>query len=406
MSDRQLEFFGEMSVAVLDDAPPFIHLEDAGALGEMSTEDVPLAAGVDLAALQAGDTDPMQVIVELSAGKSKRGWNYGQKVLERYHSEIQAGGLPGYLGHQKPEDVSSQFPTPVTHWVGSKLVGSKLYMRGVVDKAADDLKRWIRSKRITTTSIFGIPKLVRSTTGEVQVVDFDPISNDWTPLKRNGMSTRLVYTGEMDRLLKEGEEPQGEQDAGPSEGGLMNFAEIMQKLRDVGAGPAKVIEAMGWEPTQVLGEMSIDYATAAPIIDKAAFEKGEQASKVVGEIAKLAGVEDFEKLPETVKAWKEGADNVAKETFEKRRDKVVGELVANEKGQKLVTRLMRIEETASDDDIKKAVGELLEDDFVKEQLAAFGGATKPALNPSGETKSGETTETKLPDGVERQRVSI
>lgn len=44
--------------------------------GEMRLDDIPLAAGVDVNELKKGDEDPLEVVVEIPASKSKRGWNY------------------------------------------------------------------------------------------------------------------------------------------------------------------------------------------------------------------------------------------------------------------------------------------------------------------------------------------
>lgn len=391
--------------AVLDATA--VHLDNAGVLGEMSAEDVPLGAGGQerVAALQEGDTDPMQVVVEVKAGKSKRGWNYRRKVLERIHGEVMNGGLPGYLGHQKADDVATEFPNPVTHWVGAKLAGETLYLRGVVDKAADSLKRWIRAKSVTQTSIFGIPKLARSTNGEIDVVDYEPISNDWTPLKRAGMDTRIVYSGEMDRRLQEGEVPQGEQnDPNPKgESIVETFDQVMEKLRSIGAGPRAVIKALGWDAKTVIGEMDVDLATAGPLIDKDGFEKSQSAVKLVGELKEALDCDDDAKLVDTAKELKKSADAGVTETFEKRRDKVLGEMVKNEKAHPLFQRLLKVETSATDEDIKKAIGELQEDDFVKQQMTTLSGFGKQTFNPapSGETKNSSTQEDALPDGFER-----
>lgn len=398
--------------AVLDATA--VHLDDAGVLGEMAAADVPLGAGGEarLTALQAGDTDPMQVVVEIRAGKSKRGWNYRSKVLERIHGEVLNGGLPGYLGHQKADDVATEFPEPVTHWIGAKIVGEVLYLRGVIDQQAGNLKRWIRAKAVTQTSIFGIPKLSRSANGEIEVVDYEPISNDWTPLKRAGMDTRIVYAGEMDRRLREGEFPQGEQnDPNPKgESIVENFEQLMDKLRQIGAGPKAVIKALGWEPKTVIGEMDVDLATAGPLIDKEGFEKTQAALKLVGELKEATGCDDESKLVEAVKALKKASDDGAESDFDKRRDKVLGEMVKNEKAHPLFQRLLHVEKTATEDDIKTAIGELLEDDFVKTQVATLGGFTKKSFSPApaGETKStngatGSGTNNEdvtLPDGFE------
>jgi hypothetical protein len=166
-------------------------------VSEMEPSSIPANPLVNLEALKSGDDDPLEVVVEIPAGKSKRGWNYTTPALQDVVNKVNAQATPGYLGHMTPEEVSHKFPTPVTHWVGAKLEGGKAYVRGVVDKAAGDLKRWIRAGVVNTTSILGTPKLA-TVAGEVQVQGFDLISNDWTPPGRAGMATRLVGVGEME----------------------------------------------------------------------------------------------------------------------------------------------------------------------------------------------------------------
>ena len=88
---------------------------------EMSVEDVPLAPWANLSELTKGDTDPLPVVVAVPTGKSKRGWNYQAQALQDIVNEVMAEGLPGFRGHQKPENIDSEFPEPATHWVGAKL---------------------------------------------------------------------------------------------------------------------------------------------------------------------------------------------------------------------------------------------------------------------------------------------
>ncbi len=168
-------------------------------IGGMKPEDIPLAPGVDVEAIKAGDDDPLEVVVSVPASKSKRGWYYTGESLQDIVNFVNDETLSGFLGHQKAEDVDTQFPTPVTHWVGALWKDGKAYFRGVVDKAAPDLKRWIRSKRVTQVSIFGIPTL-KNVAGEVHVVGYKPLSIDWTPLHRAGMPSAVVAVGEMDTL--------------------------------------------------------------------------------------------------------------------------------------------------------------------------------------------------------------
>ena len=191
--------------------------------GEMAVSEIPLNPGIDVAALKAGDPEPLETVVAVPATKSRRGWHYTSESLKNIVDATMSQGLPGFLGHQKPENVESEFPTPVTHWVGAKfdenaeikdaqgkVIGKGIaYFRGVVDQAASDLKRWIKAGTIKTVSIFGIPKL-QQVGGETHVVAYQPLSIDWTPLGRAGMPTAIVALGEMD-------DPAGELDGSHEE---------------------------------------------------------------------------------------------------------------------------------------------------------------------------------------------
>lgn len=182
---------------------PKVRLE-ATITGEMGVDDIPLAPWVSAesyTALKGGDEDPLELVVEVPAGRSTKGWNYTPKALEDIVGEVNASGLPAFLGHQKVENIPTEFLPPVTHWVGAKMQGTKAYFRGLVDKAAVDLKRWIRGKTIRQVSIFGWPSVV-DLAGEITVVGYKPLSIDWTPLNRAGMPTAIVATGEMDSIVQ------------------------------------------------------------------------------------------------------------------------------------------------------------------------------------------------------------
>lgn len=194
---------------------------EARITGEMRPEDIPLASCVtqeDLAALKKDDPNPMEVVVEIPVGKSKRGWNYKEQSLKDIVDHVNKHTLSANLGHQKPENLDTEFPPPVTHWVGAVMKKGKAYFRGVIDAAAKDLKRWIKAKRIKQVSIFGAPKL-KLANGEVQVVGYRPLSIDWTPLDRSGMPTRVVAIGEMDSTFPEMVGFGGAGDAGANGGG-------------------------------------------------------------------------------------------------------------------------------------------------------------------------------------------
>ena len=171
-------------------------LLEARLTGEMAAGSVPLSTGVNLEAILGGDEDPLEIIAEVPAGKSNRGWFYTKQALSDIVNHVQKNTLAGYLGHQDPKAIDREFVAPAVHWIGALLKGDKAYFRGVVDKAQSDLKRWIRTGRIREVSIFGTPTLRTGRNG-TEVVGYSPFSLDITPLGRAGMPTRIMV-GEMD----------------------------------------------------------------------------------------------------------------------------------------------------------------------------------------------------------------
>lgn len=256
----------------------------AGTTGEMKAEDIPAATSVNIDELKKGDDDPLEVVVEIPASKSKRGWNYTANSLRNIVDAVNSSTLNGFLGHQKPEDVSNQFLPPVTHWVGAKMVGEIAYFRGVVDAAATDLKRWIRSGRIKQVSIFGMPK-IQKVAGETNVVGYKPMSIDWTPLDRAGMNTRIVaMSGEMWDL--DGDGPSGEMDNDKG-GNAMNPEEVLAALKTMLGNKQITIPMiageMGWKPEEVAGEVDSKWVSGVTAtIDK--LKKVEDALGVSGEM--------------------------------------------------------------------------------------------------------------------------
>ncbi|MHC8516996.1 hypothetical protein [Sporosarcina sp. ITBMC105] len=263
--------------------------------GEMRVDDIPTAPSVNIDELKKGDSEPLEVVVEIPASKSKRGWNYTANSLRDIVNAVNSNTLNGFLGHQKPEDVSNQFLPPVTHWVGAKMVGEIAYFRGVVDAAAQDLKRWIKSGRIRQVSIFGMPKLQR-TGKETNVVGYEPMSIDWTPLDRAGMNTRIVaMSGEMWDLNGEG--PTGEMKDNKG-GKAMNPEEVLAALKTMLANKQITVPMiageMGWKPEEVAAD--IDQKWVNEITTSVGkLKKVEEALGVSGEMDVVKIAEDAAK---------------------------------------------------------------------------------------------------------------
>lgn len=331
--------------------------------GEMRVEDVPLASWADLQALKTGDLEPLEVVVEIPAGKSKRGWNYRPEALQAIVGEVMSQGLPGFLGHQKPEDVDNQFPTPVTHWVGALWKDGKAYFRGVIDKAAGDLKRWIKAKTIRTVSIFGVPKL-QQVGGETHVVDYKPLSIDWTPLGRAGMPTSIVAIGEMDEILNGGGQKH------------MSWKEHVTKLKEMLASKevtvGQIVGEMGWKAQEVARE-----------IDAAWLKEVTGAVETLGKVKETLGVTGEMDVLQVVQDAKKALDEKAMADREKLIDEVLKEKVAGEMAQALVKKMLQAPESATKEQIAGEIDKLLADETIKTAISKFYVDKPPIIGDGG-----------------------
>lgn len=361
----------------------------ASITGEMQVADVPLAPWADLDALKAGDQDSLEVVVEVPAGKSKRKWNYKPEALQKIVGEVMSQGLPGFLGHQKPENVDTEFPQPVTHWVGAKFENGRAYFRGVVDKSASDLKRWIRAKVIRTVSIFGYPKLTKIQ-GETHVVDYKPMSIDWTPLGRAGMPTRIVATGEIDDI-----------DNNHGGGTEMTWKEYVVKLK-------AMLQSGEVTAQQICGEMGWTAEQLARILDEDWVNRltGEMAA--MGEIRKTVEGNDpvkvithtFETLGKVKEALgvtgemdvvaaaaeaKKALDEKSLAGRESLVNEVLKEKVTGEMAQGLVRKMLQVPENATKEQVAGEIDKLLADETVKATIGGMYIDTPPPVGGGGNT---------------------
>ncbi len=329
--------------------------------GEMKVEDVPLAPWADIEALKADDPEPMEVVVEIPAGYSKRGWYYTPEALQKIVGEVMSQGLPGFLGHQRHEDVDHEFPTPVTHWVGALWKDGKAYFRGVIDKAASDLKRWIKANVVRTVSIFGIPKL-QQVSGETHVVDYKPLSIDWTPLGRAGMPTAVVAIGEMDEIKNGGGQK------------VMNWKELVAQLKAMLANKEVTLG-------QVVGEMGLTASSLAGEMQeiKQAFETADMLKKVREALGAVGEMDVLKVAAEARKALEEKA----KAEREKLVDEVLKEKVAGEMAQALVKKMLNVPENATKEQIAGEIDKLLADETIKAAIGKFYVDKPPILGGGG-----------------------
>lgn len=318
LPDTIKEYAGEMAVPLQMDV-----------IGEMAVEDIPVAPWADVKSLQENDPNPMEVVVAVPVGKSKRGWFYTEEALKAIERTVNEQGLPGFMGHQKPDDVDHEFPEPVTHWVGAKFENGKLYVRGVIDKSAEDLKRWIKGNAVRTVSIFGVPKLKHKTNGEIEVVDYQPLSIDWTPLGRAGMETQVVAIGEMDSVREETkEETQEETKAGDSM---------------------------------------------------------DEVQKVYGELTELLGVEG-EELVASVEKMKAAFEEQKRKECGELVEQLIKEKVSGEVAQVLVKKLLKYEGEPDKEKIAGEIDNILNDPDVQEALSKIYAVNPPVVGEEQSSK--------------------
>lgn len=357
----------------------------AGVSGEMSVEDIPVSEAVDLDALKDGDDDPLEVVVEIPVGMSKRGWNYTEQAIKDIVDHVNEHTLNADLGHQKPEDVSNEFRPPVTHWVGARMDEDAAYFRGVVDAAAKDLKRWIRAGRVKQVSIFGEP-LLQEASGETRVVGYRPLSIDWTPLDRMGMPTRIVAIGEMEDVSEKETTEEGDEEMTPEE-----LLDELKKMYDNKQITLKMISDMlGLDEEEVAAEMD------ATIKDKLALH--EEVVGVFGEMEDISTT-----IKQAKKAMEEQADyRIEKIVGEMAEEKIKSPEVRNalkdEKtpiGKMWALHARGIDKSADKETIAGEMDTFLEDEAVKSLINTAHSGPSPISAPTGNVSNTMTKRKKV-----------
>ena len=244
----------------------------------------------------------------------------------------------------------------------------------MVDKAAADLKRWIKAKTVRTVSIFGVPKLQR-VEGETLVVDYQPLSIDWTPLGRAGMPTSVVAIGEMDEILSGGG------------GNNMNWKELVAKLKEMLANKevtlGQVAGEMGWQAQNVAGEIDSDW-----------LKEVTGAVETLGKVKEALGVTGEMDVLQVATEARKALDEKAAAEREKLIDEVLKEKVVGEMAQALVKKMLQVPEAATKEQIAGEIDKLLKDETIKSAISKFYVDKPPIIGESSalkDSKDGKDT---------------
>jgi len=210
----------------------------------------------------------------------------------------------------------------------------------MIDAAAKDLKRWVRTGRIQEVSIFGYPKLKKDkTSGEMDVVGYDPLSIDWTPLHRPGMPTSIIGMEMEDKNKgKEG----GNED--------MTFEELMSKLKELikdgKASKEGIAKSLGLklekEKDLEGGDGKQDKKDKKDKKDKTSGEMDEVIEKAIKMLEKQSKTEQVETIDTLIK------------------EKVTGEMA-----QGLVKKFLKVDDDADKDVIAGEIDAVLNDELIK-----------------------------------------
>lgn len=360
--------------------------------GEMAVKDVPVSESVNIEELKKGDDDPLEVVVEIPVSESTRGWYYTHEALKDIVNVVNEKSLHGLMGHQKEENIATEFPEIVTHWIGAKMTDTAAYFRGIVDASATQLKRWIRSGVIKNVSIYGNAHLAEDDYGRSIVVGYEPLSIDWTPLDRMGMPTRVVSVGEMhmiDGSENEKDEERGGTEVKPEE--LLSKLTTMMKNRQI--TPTMIGQASGMKVSEFVGEMDSNLSEDLEVLSQVKEKLGVDTAKKV--LSKVEGLKQratqYESAQATLIAGEMANEKIKNEAAAKdlfKKDTILGKLWTAHAGEEL---------TADKTKLSAEMDAFLEDAATKSVLASYKtGASQGVTILSGEMtnhKNKENTET-------------
>lgn len=169
------------------------HVQEMDSQVENLRIDVPFAKDVDIAAMTAGDADPLFVTVEvLNPQVSRNKNNWTETLLYDVAEQINEKKPDGFMGHLTPEELSHKAPEVQTMWLGAKVVEvegvKRLYAKGYVLPYAVKLRTYLKTAKSAgkkvAVSVSGIAEKVLDRVKQVyDIVNFKLESIDWT---RNG----------------------------------------------------------------------------------------------------------------------------------------------------------------------------------------------------------------------------
>lgn len=175
-------------------------------VSEMAEGELPEIAleGVDLAALTAGDEEPLFVTIEAVAETvSRNRRRYTAGVVRSIIEQVNERRPDGYAGHLRDEDRPFVAPQAETLWLGGVVqeIGGKLrgFVKGYVLPSAAERRDYLRRARAAgkrvAVSIYGTARgLVDAVERVFEVVEFELESIDWARPGAEGIVTSGAWS--------------------------------------------------------------------------------------------------------------------------------------------------------------------------------------------------------------------
>lgn len=323
-----------------------------GENSDIKLEDIPVSETVNLEELKEGDDDPLQVIVYIGKEDYQEEFEFSDEAMKSMVEQINKDTVNGYLGHRKPENLSSEYPDIVTYWIGAKYSKEeeKVYVRGYIAPSITPeikkLKYDIRNRRTVNVSIFG--KIV----GEERVSqiplakEIHLLSIDWTPLNHQGMDTGLVLT--RMRNEKEGE---------------------------------KVMKIKKEELKKMIDSFEEEEIELERVNQKLNTKAEEPANQLLAKLRDLLGVEEeagkdrvFEEVNEVLSLASRMREVEAEKKLNEKKEKVekmIAEKAENEELKRLTLKMVSFDvEKESFEEIEAKVNSFVSDEEINEILTA------------------------------------
>ena len=330
--------------------------------------DIPLFSDVDIAELTANDTDPMFLTLPIGQANvtSKNGRYYDSEFLAELERQVATNKPIGIMGHLKPEDLGTEFPTEAIHWVGTKRVGEMLWGKGYVPpgEARERVRRYKATNKKLATSIFA------EAAGQ-----FDKAINA-VRMAANSLKLNQIDIGPADRV------------------GVPSLARIPVLTAEMQNQDDKDDQQM--DKLQVINEMTAADARLLPKpVTEAILATVQPAPEVqlVSELRGALGVDESADVVKLVSELKEAKEAAAKTAVTNRikelvEDKETGVKVESMRG--VITELITLRKPQTVEEANEAYKLVTEMESVKASLAAaVQGAMGPNLTPAAQPQNGK-----------------